>query len=102
MRNDIIDPGCKLSAEAVVKPDGSSHLAARFSSHQGATERTQKNLQLPGYGCDLECLPNGIKATRRSRDFGRQYRAASNRKEIASFISSHQSAPQINIRSCIL
>lgn len=88
MHNDIIDPGCKLSAEAVVKPDGSLHLAAWFpySSRSHWKKPKEPTQKLPGCVCDLGCLPNVINATRKSRDFERHYMAALNKKEIAPFI----------------
>lgn len=48
MHNDIIDPGCELSAEAVVKPDGSLHLAARFPSSSRSHRKNPKEPTAPG------------------------------------------------------
>lgn len=42
MHNDIIDPGGKLPAEVVVKPDGSLHLATRFPSSSRSHRKNPK------------------------------------------------------------
>lgn len=71
-----------------------------FPVHQAAKKRTQQYQQLPGRHSNLGYLLSGPGSSRRPREFEGQYATAPNGKEIAPYLS-HQSASQINIRSCI-